>query len=103
MEQNKDKFTNQKSFVTGQTEDEKEFARFKRRQSPRRAKKYVFFEVASGKIALEYGGVKPPMRVYNPGGEEIEVFELGCLVKEIREEAFQPHICFYVAGDFMDP
>ena len=85
------------------TEDEKEFERFKRRQNPRRAKKYLFFEVASGKIALEYGCVKPPMKVYNPGGEEIEVYELGCLAKDIREEAFYPYLCFYFAGDFMDP
>lgn len=43
------------------------------------------------------------MKIFNSNEEEIEVYELGCLVKEIREEAFHPFICFYFAGDFMDP
>ena len=40
----------------------------------------------------------------NNGKEEadIDVFELGLLVKEIREEAFNPQLVFFFAGDFMD-
>lgn len=40
----------------------------------------------------------------NDGGEgaDIDVFELGLLVKEIREEAFNPQLVFFFAGDFMD-
>lgn len=33
---------------------------------------------------------------------DIDVFELGLLVKEIREEAFNPQLVFFFAGDFMD-
>jgi hypothetical protein len=32
-----------------------------RRSDPRKARKYVFFEVATGKIVLEYGGVHTPL------------------------------------------
>ena len=40
----------------------------------------------------------------NNGKDEadIDVFELGLLVKEIREEAFNPQLVFFFAGDFMD-
>lgn len=44
----------------GKTEGKDNFDSFKMRQTPRRARKYVFFEVASGKIVFEYGGVKIP-------------------------------------------
>jgi hypothetical protein len=50
----------------------------------------VFFDACSGEIIFEYGGVKQPMKVQNSQGEEIEIYELGLLVKEIREEAFNP-------------
>jgi hypothetical protein len=30
------------------------------------------------------------MKVKNSQGEEIEIYELGLLIKEIREEAFNP-------------
>jgi len=46
--------------------------------------------------------VKIPARAVNSNNEEVDIFELGCLVKEIREDAFNPHICFFFAGDFMD-
>jgi hypothetical protein len=39
----------------------------------------------------------------NSSGEEIEIYEMGILVKEIREEAFNPQICIFFCGDFMDP
>jgi len=32
-----------------------------RRSDPRKARKYVFFEVKTGKVVLEYGGVHVPM------------------------------------------
>ena len=75
---------------------------FERREKPRKARKFVFFEVSSGRVLLEYGGVGKPMKAINGNGKEIEVFELGCLVKEIREEGFDPQIVFFFAGDFMD-
>ena len=58
--------------------------------------------MATGRVLLEYGGVRKPMRATNGNEEEIEVYELGCLVKEIREEGFDPQIVFFFAGDFMD-
>ena len=36
-------------------------------------------------------------------GEETDIFELGVLAKEIREEAFNPQLVFFFVGDFMDP
>ena len=42
------------------------------------------------------------MKAINGNGKEIEVYELGCLVKEIREEGFDPQLVFFFAGDFMD-
>jgi hypothetical protein len=30
------------------------------------------------------------MKATNGNGREVEIYELGCLVKEIREEAFDP-------------
>jgi len=80
---------------------------FQKRSTPRRARKYVFFEVATGLVVFQYGGVNLPMEATverNNGKEEadIDVFELGLLVKEIREEAFNPQLVFFFAGDFMD-
>jgi hypothetical protein len=43
------------------------------------------------------------MIAMKPQGEETDIFELGVLVKEIREEAFNPEMVFFFAGDFMDP
>jgi hypothetical protein len=87
---------------SNQRQAEEDFSSYQKRQSPRKARKYVFFEVVSGRLALEYGGVQTPVKAINSNGEEVDIFELGCLVKEIREEAFNPHICFFFAGDFMD-
>lgn len=60
------------------------------RSTPRKARKYVFFDACSGKVVFEYGGAKTPMLAMKPHGEECEIYELGLLVKEIREEAFNP-------------
>lgn len=60
------------------------------RQNPRKARRYVFFEVATGQIVFDYGGVKKQFKTKNSNGNEIEVYEMGCLIKEIREEAFNP-------------
>ena len=51
---------------------------------------------------FDYGGVKKQFRTKNSNGNEIEVYEMGCLIKEIREEAFNPQIIFFFCGDFMD-
>ena len=32
----------------------------------------------------------------------IDIYELGCLFKEIREEGFSPQLIFFFAGDFME-
>ena len=91
--------------IQAQNTDEKQGAidTFSKRAAPRKAKKYVFFDACSGEVIFEYGGVKQPLRVQNSQGEEIEIYELGLLIKEIREEAFNPQICVFFCGDFMDP
>jgi hypothetical protein len=50
----------------------------------------VFFDACSGNVVFEYGGAKDPMQCLKANGEGCEIFELGLLVKEIREEAFNP-------------
>lgn len=74
------------------------------RNAPRKAKKYVFFEVKTGNVVFEYGGIQAPFTISRgPLGEDVQIYELGCLVKEIREESFLPQLVFFFAGDFMDP
>ena len=83
------------------------------------ARKYVYFDVKTGYVAFEYGGVRPchdktekeqeeekeKRKVRNMDGELVEAFELGILIKErqlgvvsggVVDTMFQ----FYVAGDF---
>jgi hypothetical protein len=50
----------------------------------------VFFEVSTGNIVFEYGGIQNPILIKSPSGEDVPIYELGCLVKEIREETFFP-------------
>lgn len=76
---------------------------FRSRNTPRKAKKYVFFDIFTGQIVFEYGGVQTQMRAQNSAGQEVDIYELGCLVQEIKEESFEPKICIYFAGDFMAP
>lgn len=75
---------------------------FETRNTPRKGKKMIFFEISSGNIVFEYGGVQTPFTIRNSSDEEVEIYELGCLVKEIREENYLPQIVFFFTGDFMD-
>ena len=38
---------------------------FEKRNTPRKAKKYVFFEAETGEVVFEYGGVRKPLDVTN--------------------------------------
>ena len=49
---------------------------------------------------LEYGGVKKPIEVLNQNGNKVKLYELGVLVKEVREEKWVPKLQFFFAGDF---
>ena len=71
-------------------QDSSKLKNFSMRQNPRKARKYVFFEVGTGNVVFDYGGVKTQFRTKSSNGNEIEVYEMGCLIKEIREEAFNP-------------
>jgi hypothetical protein len=62
----------------------------------------VFFDAVTGRLVFNYGGVKKEFKAINSSGNEIEVYEIGCLIKEIREEAFNPQLVFFFCGDFMD-
>ena len=73
------------------------------RSTPKKTKKYVFFDCVTGSVVFEYGGQKLPMEGIKPNGQKTEIFEMGVLIKEIREEAFNPQMVFFFAGDFMDP
>ena len=42
--------------------------------------------INTGNIVFEYGGIQTPIETTNSSGKTIKVYELGCLVKEIREE-----------------
>lgn len=59
---------------------------FDQRDEPRKARKHVFFNINTGNIVFEYGGIQTPIETTNSSGKTIKVYELGCLVKEIREE-----------------
>ena len=73
------------------------------RDSLRKARKYVFFDIENGDLVFEYGGIQDPANFKTQNGQEVPIYELGCLIKEIREENFDPKLVFYFAGDFMDP
>ena len=45
----------------------------------------MFFDCNTGATLFEYGGFKKPMIVKNKAGKEVPIYELGALVKEIRE------------------
>jgi hypothetical protein len=82
----------------------------------RMAKKYVIFDVETGKVVFEYGGVnkkyytgynKKISPLIDPSPEkdvkgENKIYELGCYFKEIREDKFKPKIYFYYTGDFLN-
>lgn len=58
---------------------------FSLRSAPRKARKYAYFELSTGKLVFEYGGVHKPKKVTNQNGDEVEMYELGIRVKECRE------------------
>lgn len=65
----------------------------------RKAKKYLFFDVQTGALVFEYGGVKDNtiMVDYIDGQgnrKEVKVYKIGLEVKEIRENDFYPYIVF---------
>lgn len=72
-----------------------------KRSEPRKARKYAYFDVVTGELLFEYGGVCKPKRVMNQNGDEVEMYELGIRVKECREEDFHPYLYFFIAGDFL--
>lgn len=77
----------------------------------KKARKYVIFDAKSGEVKFEYGGVKEFLEVTlnqeevpsEISGEErkITIYDLGLLVKEIREEQFLSQLVFYYTGDFL--
>lgn len=42
-----------------------EQTKFKLRRQTRKARKHVFFDVITGEVVFEYGGVRPQMEVTN--------------------------------------
>jgi len=63
---------------------------YEKRTKPRLATKYVFFNAITGEQEFEYGGFKDPITVKTKEDKTVEIYELGCLVKEIREQQFNP-------------
>jgi len=74
----------------------------KMRQSQRKARRYVFFDVETGEIRLNYGGVHEPLKVTNVNNENVEVYELGLRIKEIRENDFESKIFFFMCGNLWE-
>ena len=70
--------------------------------SPRRAKKYVFFDAATGSIVFEWGGIQPPMvcKGRDSKDQTVNIYDLGILVKEVKREGST--LSFIFAGDIMD-
>ena len=74
----------------------------KMRQSQRKARRYVFFDVETGEVRLNYGGVHEPLKVTNVNNEDVEVYELGLRIKEIRENDFESKIFFFMCGNLWE-
>ena len=72
------------------------------RQSQRKGRKYVFFEVETGEVKFEYGGVHVPLAVTNVNQETVQIYELGLRIKEIRENNFDSKIFFFMCGDLWE-
>lgn len=81
----------------------------------RKVTKYVFFDVNTGDILFEYGGINK--KSYTGKIEEIKnmlfdpetskpedktIFELSLQVKEVKEEKFRSNLVFYYCGDFLN-
>ena len=48
---------------------------------------------------FEYGGIRKPMDVTNQNGEVVQLYELGMLVKEVREDKWKPKMYFFTSGN----
>ena len=48
---------------------------------------------------FEYGGIRPPMDITNQNGELVQIYELGMLIKEVREDKWKPKMYFFTAGN----
>jgi hypothetical protein len=73
----------------------------------RKAKKYLFFDVQTGALVFEYGGVSDnttPMRFKDATGgtRDTKIYKLGLEVKEIRENDFYPELIIHVTGDYLN-
>ena len=82
---------------------------YQRRNDPRKARKYVFFDARNGSIVFEYGGVHAPLKILqdttqkkSESNKEIELYELGLIVDEQgKSNHGKTKLIFYVAGDFL--
>jgi hypothetical protein len=81
----------------------------------RKVKKYVFFNVDTGEILFEYGGINkktytgtnPDIQALlfdpeNINQDQKKIFELSLKIKEIKEEKFKSRLVFYYTGDFLN-
>jgi len=78
--------------INQQMRDDTDNLNFSKRDQPRCAKKYVFFNFNTGEIELEYGGVQPPMEVKNMNGKDVKAYMLSLSVKQDFEDGFEPHL-----------
>ena len=70
---------------------------------PRRAKKYVIFDAETGEVVFEYGGVQNKrISVSNANNQMVEIYELGMMIQQIRDNDYRPEFYFFLAGDFWD-
>lgn len=73
----------------------------------RKAKKYLFFNVQTGEIVFEYGGIRDntvqlQFQEANGTVRELKVYKLGLEIKEIRETNFNPEISLMFCGDYLN-
>ena len=88
-----------------------------RRSDPRKARKYVIFEIATGKVIFEYRGVHSPLKAYPPlehkkddddkkktfekPPQKIELYELGLIFEENIRKGSNLKLNLFVTGDFL--
>ena len=68
----------------------------------KRAKKYVFFDITSGEIVFEWGGLRDQLVFKNSKSNQVKMYELGLMVREDLIQYRNGTIYLFYAGDIMD-
>lgn len=68
----------------------------------KRARKYVFFDIHTGQIVFEWGGLRDQLMFRNSQQKQVKIYELGLLIREDSIQFRKGRIHLFYAGDIMD-